>query len=97
MNREIVTLDVTDIEDREWVWSLDTYVPEKFGAFVHAGELVRHAFGATAQEALDNAYREVMALHCAMCHGPLGASNGDCCSVQCETERAADSVLAGMD
>lgn len=34
---------------------------------------------------------------CAVCHGPLGASNGDCCSVQCEVERAAQSVLAGMD
>lgn len=34
---------------------------------------------------------------CAWCHGPLGPSNGDCCSVQCEVERAAQSVLAGMD
>ena len=30
---------------------------------------------------------------CAVCHGPLGDSNGDCCSVQCETEREARKVL----
>ena len=104
MTREIVTLDVTEIEDREWEWSAGRIrgaSGPRFAAYVHypnpkerSGWTARQGMGGTPQEALDNAYREALSYHCAVCYAPLGASDGDCCSFQCEVEREARKVLA---
>lgn len=109
MNREIIQLDVTDIEDRGWTWTISQGTGARhFVAYVHfvdysldradwgaeGEEPCVHAYGDTPQGALDNAYREAMAHHCAVCYAPLGVSSFDCCSVQCETEREARKVLA---
>lgn len=102
----IVTIDVTDIEEAGWAWDVGHGATGRFVAYVHFVDYAlgrdawgaegerpcTHGWGTTPQEALDDAYRAALAIHCAFCRAPLG--DNDLCSAGCEAAREAAGVVA---